>query len=1677
MAVIDQSVVRIGPDFKGFKAALEGGLKTASAGVTVKVRVIPDLYTKKAQALFRREAMAELKKIDQLTVKVKLVADGGGISGGSRSLKQQAEQAAAKSSSPRRTGDSDAVKEIKAQARELVQAKKAASQAAAQTTKDRAKVDADAAREVESVAKENKRARKEALRAQGVLHSEALSMDRTFNQQAAKLERDRVAAQKAAASEAVAAQKQSDRERVASERAAANELKAVTQQNVAARRAANREQAQIHAEALTDDRAFNQAATRTERDRLRGVKDAAREAAKVDREATSALKKAEAERDKVTREAAQKRKDLAGQFVNAPKLIDLGGEGLRPMSALYASLVVLAPVLIAIASSAIQAGTSLVALGSAAYGGGLAVAGLTAAFAGVLGALKLHSALLKAQQGQSAKAAKADITNAGTIRNAYNSVRSAKEGVLDASRSLKDAQVAEKRAVADVAKAYQDAAQKVKDLRLQLADLQVQRSGNKLDVAEAKRHQREIESDFFATNLMKQQAAQSTLEAEQRGRDIASELGKTKTDLAERVRTGVGGTPEVINARDAASKATAARQNAERGLAASIRGVAEAQRNYADALKTSNAATSGALAQDGQLKAALKDLSPAARSLYGWLVDNTEQFKKYKRSIEQAILPGFLDFLKDVTARGKGSKSTVDTLVDGITGIGRQISRTVTNMGQLAKSKWFKGELVKLNKDNEKAFGNVGDAAVTLITPITRLFVAASPLIVRFTDYIKTVADKFAAWVGSFSDRDLLGWFSRAGDEMAKWWKIATDLGSFLVSIFTASLPTGNNLVSRLGDLTGKLALWAKSDSGQAQIRSFFDFFKQINYGDLVKVVVAITALLGAWKLGAIAGKSPFYTFIGLLATQWPDTAATVMERVATSAVKLLGWMDQHPGQAATLLLIISGLKGLNKIKPLGDIFGKIPGMDKVLSIFGDRGSTPTNPLFVSDIARGLGGAPGGPSVPGIPGEPGKPGKPAGEGVPRRNVKTPGGGLGEFVFAPLPDYITNNPQAKSLVKELEAARKAYPGGKLPANWRPGMRPAAPTSGNENPNVAGGGAETQGPGVWNPGADIQARQDEANAFKAFNDKIRDHTIAIAQDSAASANSSRTLQDYVARRKEAVNQTLIMIRATKGNAAAEAQASAETQGSISTLSSMMQQMGWTKDAADAYATSAFSVAKKTDKGTTSFHGFGKQVEVTRGQISDLNTHMGALKESTDKVTGKKVITLEVNGEKKVFDTIKDAVVYQAALKTGNTSPTELANQKRIYDKLSLLADGGHIRGAGTATSDSILARLSDGEYVQPTKAVKHYGTDFMEAVRTRQLPKFAKGGLTGGGTWPMSIDLSETLIPQSPLLGGGVVSGDAKVAAIAEATARAMGASEKQLIALVEAGLVESGMRNLSYGDRDSVGFLQQRAGWGSTGQRMDPAYATRKFIAKAMKVDKKRYDAGQLAQAVQVSAFPDRYQQRYADAIAILNQAAPYVSGGGGFLGGQAGGRGWQWQVAALAKAGYVFHPTRGQTTGGGHAKDSWHYKGRAVDLSPPSMGVFDAIKSRWGGSTLELIYGPAVTGIKNGRPYNYGKTLNAEHMNHVHWAYRDGGLVQKFDRGGILQPGATVAVNTTRKPETVRTYEQEKALQSGSMRIDRRDLALLASYIVSAVANQRIDMDGRKVAETVRGYDVLPRGI
>ena len=91
--------------------------------------------------------------------------------------------------------------------------------------------------------------------------------------------------------------------------------------------------------------------------------------------------------------------------------------------------------------------------------------------------------------------------------------------------------------------------------------------------------------------------------------------------------------------------------------------------------------------------------------------------------------------------------------------------------------------------------------------------------------------------------------------------------------------------------------------------------------------------------------------------------------------------------------------------------------------------------------------------------------------------------------------------------------------------------------------------------------------------------------------------------------------------------------------------------------------------------------------------------------------------------------------------------------------------------------------------------------------------------------------------------------------------------------IQAGMTESRLHNLHYGDRDSLGIFQMRPsqGWGSAAQVTDPVYAINKFYDKLLMVPGwETQRPGDSAQDIERSAFPGRYHQWEPLAVNVID---------------------------------------------------------------------------------------------------------------------------------------------------------------------------------------------------------------
>ncbi|MDX3456577.1 heavy metal transporter [Streptomyces sp. ME02-8801-2C] len=113
------------------------------------------------------------------------------------------------------------------------------------------------------------------------------------------------------------------------------------------------------------------------------------------------------------------------------------------------------------------------------------------------------------------------------------------------------------------------------------------------------------------------------------------------------------------------------------------------------------------------------------------------------------------------------------------------------------------------------------------------------------------------------------------------------------------------------------------------------------------------------------------------------------------------------------------------------------------------------------------------------------------------------------------------------------------------------------------------------------------------------------------------------------------------------------------------------------------------------------------------------------------------------------------------------------------------------------------------------------------------------------------------------------------AVNAATITAVGTSrglpERAVAIALATAIQESGLRNITHGDRDSLGLFQQRPsqGWGTKKEILDPTYSAGEFYDRLVKIsDYTRLPLTVAAQRVQRSGYPEAYAKHEPDAVLL-----------------------------------------------------------------------------------------------------------------------------------------------------------------------------------------------------------------
>jgi hypothetical protein len=112
---------------------------------------------------------------------------------------------------------------------------------------------------------------------------------------------------------------------------------------------------------------------------------------------------------------------------------------------------------------------------------------------------------------------------------------------------------------------------------------------------------------------------------------------------------------------------------------------------------------------------------------------------------------------------------------------------------------------------------------------------------------------------------------------------------------------------------------------------------------------------------------------------------------------------------------------------------------------------------------------------------------------------------------------------------------------------------------------------------------------------------------------------------------------------------------------------------------------------------------------------------------------------------------------------------------------------------------------------------------------------------------------------------------KTIAALVAQGRKQGAKRKEVLSAFETALTEAALRNPNHGDGSSIGWRQETASSYPNANRLDLNASAARFYQELRGVRGKGLTASQAAQAVQRSAFPERYKQHQQEAVDLVHQ--------------------------------------------------------------------------------------------------------------------------------------------------------------------------------------------------------------
>jgi phage-related protein len=1292
---------------------------------------------------------------------------------------------------------------------------------------------------------------------------------------------------------------------------------------------------------------------------------------------------------------------LTPPFVALIPIIGAAIAAINPLLALIGSA---GPVILGFASQIGSLSGAFLALPGILSGVAAGIGSVIASMGGVGNVFKTYSAMQKATNS----AAGGTSTSSGPTGR---SQEERTEALSDAERSLEKAQRSVTKAQENLNDARQEALRDLIDLREEVsrASLNEERA-----IANLRRAQEEywnVMADPGSTLGDKLDAAASIKEAEADLEDVRKTNIKNQNDLAVAEKKGIENAENVVDAREALVDAIEAQSDAERALRRERSGA----NDPVIATPSDTGMSAQAQAQD-EFNRALAELSPSARTFVLAIIAMQDQWKAFRRDMQETFFSQFVDDLDKLP-------KIVDNLGNFLRPAAREMGRFTGNLITLLASPEWSRDLKTIGDQNGEVIEDLGEGFLSIADALKDITIAAGP----FTDWMTT---GFAEGAQNFSDfiadaretGSLARWLEDVQKRLERWWQIIKNVGATLFNYSAASSEFGDWISEGLLDLTEswKEASEAAREEGSpfqqyledvkpllTEVKGLFgDFFSWLademmdpeNIQDAQDLVKLLREDLGpaiGRLLDTLAETDIDEKFISAL-TSIVESIDTILENGGSAAFEAFfgvvsGFFEVVAGAISKIdKSILQGLLGFLGVAAGVAFVGKFTGLTSLLGLL--AGFKTFKWGGISGFFAGLGKL--------------------------------GGRLGW-----IGGVISLLTILSDVVPALSSMFEAGPGeGAAQVDDKLKNDPSTLLT-----RMGFGDRETSTPLGWLEDL-VRDMTPWGNEFSRYLDELATYWYDFGAD------LIRNWDAFWAGVEKIWNTWSAPFRGDWDTF---------WSGVQNLASFILDKLGIDWDLALGALNTAWTTF------TAPFRG-------------DWDTFWGGVHNTFSRVLGLfgidwnktwlgiqiafRTLTAPLRGDWDTFWTGLSTILSRVLGNFGiNWSKTwnGIRGAWRILSA-PLRGDWDSFWGGMRSGFDTILRGITKGwetitdKFRRPVKVVVE--TVYNNGIRTfwntvndslglnMSLPRvrFAKGGVMPGYT--PGRDVHEFYSPTAgrlSLSGGEAImrpeftkmmGGKAGIDELNKRARRGQAFAFGGVYGDIQ-GNVTKGVGRPTRSKRISLGGdTVDRASSSPLDLFLNPA----KYVSNGLKnlIAPMMDGIGGGNWGQMVSKFPVKLVNSLASKVDSLWNALP---GGGGP--GNALGWSTQWNILRNAFPGAslfsAFRPGAMTSTG----VRSYHAQGRAVDVTP-SMEIFNWIRRNFPNSR-ELIYSPAgPRQLMNGANYYWGEPVRSDHWDHVHWAMKNGGVIPKlYDNGGWI-PNGGAAINLSGKPEAVLDPQESRALKS-----------------------------------------------